>query len=166
VKGGGRLVDLNSIYSEHADEVFRYLMCLCHNPDLSEELTQETFYQALKSIDRYNGECKLSVWLCQIAKHSYYKYLERRKKHQHHSIEDFQEYLLSPASPETQLINAEDKLLFFRKIHSLEEPYREIMLLRTLGDLSFKEIGDIQGKTENWARVTFYRGKIKLQERR
>ncbi|MED3996649.1 sigma-70 family RNA polymerase sigma factor [Peribacillus frigoritolerans] len=100
--------ELDEIYSNYAEEVFKYLMCLCHNSDLSEELTQETFYQAVKSIDRYNGECKMSkmsVWLYQIAKHSYYKHLERNKKQQRHMLQDDAIH----TSPEAELIYSEDK---------------------------------------------------------
>lgn len=120
-------------------------MCLCHNADLSEELTQETFYQAVKSIDRYNGECKMSVWLCQIAKHTYYKYLEKNKKEQR----DVVQHHILHTSPETEFIHTEDKIALYRTIHLLEEPYKEVLLLRILGDLSFKEIGEIQLKNEN-----------------
>lgn len=161
MKGGKGLGELDEIYSNYAEEVFKYLMCLCHNADLSEELTQETFYQAVKSIDRYNADCKMSVWLCQIAKHSYYKYLDRIKKQQR---DLFQDDILH-TSPEDKLIHSEDKIALYRIIHLLEEPYKEIFLLRILGNLSFKEIGEIQMKNENWARVTFYRAKMKLKER-
>ncbi|QOK29950.1 sigma-70 family RNA polymerase sigma factor (plasmid) [Cytobacillus oceanisediminis] len=142
--------ELDEIYSNYAEEVFKYLMCLCHNADLSEELTQETFYQAVKSIDRFNGECKMSVWLCQIAKHSYFKHLERINKQQRHMLQ----YDTLHTSPEESLIHSEDKIALYRIIHLLEEPYKEVFLLRTLGDLSFKEIGEIQLRNENWARVT------------
>jgi len=155
------LGELDEIYSNYAEEIFKYLMCLCHNADLSEELTQETFYQAVKSIDRYNGECKMSVWLCQIAKHSYYKYLERNRKQLREMPQDYT--LLT--SPEAEFIHSEDKIALYRIIHLLEEPYKEVLLLRILGGLSFKEIGEIQLKNENWARVTFYRAKMKLRER-
>lgn len=160
-KGGKGLGELDEIYSNYAEEVFNYLMCLCHNADLSEELTQETFYQAVKSIDRYNGECKMSVWLCQIAKHSYYKHLDRNEKQQRHMLQDD----ALNTSPEAELIYSEDKIALYRIIHLLNEPYKEVLLLRILGGLSFKEIGEIQLKNENWARVTFYRAKMKLRER-
>ncbi|MGE7602547.1 RNA polymerase sigma factor [Peribacillus sp. NPDC097675] len=153
--------DLHEIYDRYEQDVFKYLMCLCRNVDLSEELTQETFYQAVKSIDRYNGECKMSVWLCQIAKHTYYKYLEKNKKEQRDAVQDH----ILHTSPETEFIHSEDKIALYRIIHLLEEPYKEVLLLRILGDLSFKEIGEIQMKNENWARVTFYRAKLKLKER-
>ncbi|MFS0861114.1 RNA polymerase sigma factor [Fredinandcohnia sp. 179-A 10B2 NHS] len=156
------MANLDSIYRQYADDVFRYLMCLCHDPILSEELTQETFYQAVKSIDRYNGQCKMSVWLCQIAKHSYYKYVDKKRKTKSQSLEDYQSFASPLTNPESELIEKEDKISFYRKIYVLENPYREVVLLRILGDLSFKEIGEIHMKTENWARVTYYRAKEKL----
>ncbi|MFA9557678.1 RNA polymerase sigma factor [Evansella sp. AB-rgal1] len=155
--------EISEIYNEYANEVFKYLMCLSHNSDLSEELTQETFYQAVKSIDRYNGECKMSVWLCQIAKHSFYKYLEKEKKNRNHTSISNSE--ITYISPEDEYINSIDKISLYKIIHLMEEPLKEIVLLRILGGLSFKEIGEIQGKNENWARVNFYRAKVKLRER-
>lgn len=164
MKGGTALGELDEIYEKYANEVFKFIMCLCNNQQLAEELTQETFFQAVRSIDKYNGQCKMSVWLCQIAKHSYYKYLERNNKLKQQPIDRSIE-LLSFDSPEQTLIQSEDKLTLFREIHSLHEPFREILLLRILGGLSFKEIGEIHNKNENWARVTFYRAKVKLSER-
>lgn len=152
--------ELTEIYKQYSDEVFRYLMVLCHNADVAEELTQETFYQAVRSIDNYNGECKMSVWLCQIAKHTYYKYVDKQVKqpNQLHSLNHLN-------SVESNLIENENKIALYRTIHLLDEPYKEIVLLRILGGLSFKEIGEIHRKSENWARVTFYRAKLKLRER-
>lgn len=152
--------ELTEIYEEHAEQVFKYLIILCRNADVAEDLTQETFYQAIRSIDNYNGNCKMSVWLCQIAKHTYYKYVDKQVKQAPPLHTD------EPAdSLESRLINNENKIELFRIIHLLEEPYKEIVLLRLLGELSFKEIGEIHQKNENWARVTFYRGKLKLRER-
>lgn len=155
--------EITDIYNQYANEVFRYLICLCHDSDLSEELTQETFYQAVKSIHRYNGECKISVWLCQIAKHSYYKYLEKNKKYRQQQLNNLDENIFH-ISPEAEFINSEEKIALYRKIHFLEEQYKEVLLLRSLGGLSFREIGEIQRKNENWARVIYYRAKKKLKE--
>lgn len=152
--------ELTEIYEQNAEQVFKYLMVLCRNADVAEELTQETFYQAVRSIDSYNGECKMSVWLCQIAKHTYYKFVDKQVK------QPQSPHLLNQLpSVENKLIEGEDKIALYRTIHLLEEPYKEIVLLRILGGLSFKEIGEIHLKNENWARVTFYRAKLKLRER-
>lgn len=152
--------ELTEIYEQNAQQVFKYLITLCRNSDIADELTQETFYQAVRSIDNYNGECKMSVWLCQIAKHTYYKYVDKQAK-----MATQIRTADSSNSLEYTLINDENKIELFRIIHLLEEPYKEIVLLRLLGDLSFKEIGEIHQRNENWARVTFYRAKLKLRER-
>ncbi|MGE7674294.1 RNA polymerase sigma factor [Lysinibacillus sp. NPDC094403] len=161
--------DLNEIYKSYADEVKRFLICLTTNVDLAEELTQETFYQAVKSIDRYNGECKMSVWLCQIAKHTYYNHLKREKRNSHVSVEQMMEMGLDVPSnaelPDVQLSKRNTFISLHREVHLLKEPYREIFLLRNSVNLSFKEIGEIFDKSENWARVTYYRAKLKLVER-
>jgi len=163
VEAGEKVKELDEIYNEYAEDVFKYVYCLCKNRTLAEELTQETFYQAVKSINRYNGNCKMLVWLCQIAKFSYYKYLE---KHKNEILIDNDECknILGDHNVEETLIQAEDKIYIFKEIHLLEEPYREVFLLRVLGDLSFKNISDILGKNENWARVTYYRAKLKIKE--
>src|SRR6476660_1911016 len=86
-----KVEDLSEIYKSYANEVKKFLICLTSNVDLAEELTQETFYQAVKSIERYNGECKMSVWLCQIAKHTYYNHLKKEKRQSHMSVEQMME---------------------------------------------------------------------------
>lgn len=161
--------NLNEIYKSYANEVKRFLICLTSNVDLAEELTQETFYQAVKSIRRYNGECKMSVWLCQIAKHTYYDYLKKEKRYNNISIENMMKLGVDIQSkvdlPEAELMKRNTLISIHKEIHLLNEPYREIFLLRTSMNLSFREIGEIFDKSENWARVTYYRAKVKLAER-
>ena len=161
--------DLSEIYKSYANEVKLFLLCLTSSEDLAEELTQETFYQAVKSIHRYNGECKISVWLCQIAKHSYFDYLKKAKHRNHTSID----YLTTTGVdirskedlPDIAMIKESTLREIHQEIRQLQEPYAEILLLRITMDLSFKELGDIYEKSENWARVTYYRAKCKLAER-
>lgn len=76
------------MYLNYANIVKRFLISLTGNFDLSEDLTQETFYQAYRSIHRFNGDCKLSVWLCQIAKHVYFDHLKKKKHIQEVSIDN------------------------------------------------------------------------------
>lgn len=153
--------NMDEIYEECFETVYKYLFCLTHNSDISEELTQETFYRAVKKIDTYNGKCKISVWLCQIAKHLWYNQCRKNKRivntNETFDIED-------PQNLEEQFIAGEEKVSLYKKMQNLDEKTREVMYLRITGELSFKEIGEILGKTENWARVTFYRGKSKLKE--
>ena len=151
---------MDEVYQAYAGTVYKYLLSKTHNEDIAEELTQETFYQAVKSIERFDGKCKLSTWLCAIAKNQLLTY--QRKHPPEESLDDNQE--LSGASAEAQVFSAERRVELMKKLHLCPEPFREILYLRIFGSLSFKEIGAIMGKTENWARVNFYRAKERLKK--
>ena len=128
---------------------------------MAEELTQETFYQAVRSIDRFDGGCKVSVWLCQIAKHLWYQQLRKARR----ETELPEETALPPLpSSEDEAVGRAGQVELLRQIHSLPEPGREVVYLRAFGGLSFREIGEVLGKSENWARVTFYRSKERLRQ--
>ena len=151
---------MDEIYQKYAQMVYRYLLSKTRSEDLAEELTQETFYQAIKSIGRYDGSCKISTWLCAIAKNQLMAYYRK-----HPAEEDIDAPPgLSGASVEAEILDAEHRVELMRKLHSCPEPYREILYLRIFGGLSFKEIGEIMGKTENWARVSYYRAKERLKK--
>lgn len=150
---------MDDIYKSYALTVYKYLLTLCRNDDLAEELTQETFYQAVKSIKRFDGSCHISTWLCAIAKNQFRAY-ERK----HPVIDELEAYDAVTSSAENDAVAYENRVELLRKLHLCPDPYREILYLRIFGDLSFKEIGDILDKSENWARVTFYRGKEKLRK--
>lgn len=151
--------DSDRLYRQHAKTVYKYLLSLTASEDLAEELTQETFYQAVKSINRFDGSCKITTWLCAIAKKQLSAY--RRK---HPETEEFQGFGSTAASAEDEALSAEVKVSLFTGLHACPEPYREVLYMRILGGLSFKEIGEALGRTENWARVTYYRGKEKLRK--
>ena len=155
--------DMEQIYKEYFETVNKYLFCLTHNSDISEELTQETFYKAVQKIDTFKGNCKISVWLCQIAKNLWYDELRKKKKIDNIDEENM---CLIPSTEETEdtVISNVNKLELYKQLQKLDEKTREVVYLRITGELSFKEIADILNKTENWARVTFYRGKQRLKE--
>lgn len=150
----------DDLYQEYAQIIFKYLMSLCSDSDLAEELTQETFYQAIKSSKRYDGSCKISTWLCQIAKHLWYQELDRRKRKGTVLLEDH--YASDDLTPEEQAGLSLEKMELFKAVHVLDVTAKEVVLLRITGAFSFREIGEIFHKNENWARVTFYRAKQKL----
>lgn len=155
--------DIEEIYKKYFETVNKYLFCLTHNNNISEELTQETFYKAVKKINTYKGECKMSVWLCQIAKNLWYDQCRKNKKFvniDEANLLNIQDLNIL----EDQVILKDEKVSLFKKMQNLDEKTREVMYLRITGELSFKEIGLILNKTENWARVTFYRGKKSLKE--
>ena len=152
--------DIEKIYEEYFETVNKYLFCLTHNNDISEELTQETFYRAVKKINTYKGDCKISVWLCQIAKNLWYDECRKNKR-----MDIFEEDNIQNINTlEEKVIADDEKILLYKKMQLLDEKTREVMYLRITGELSFREIGIILNKTENWARVTFYRGKNQLKE--
>ena len=158
---------MEEIYQNHAQAVYKYLCSLTHDIQLAEELTQETFYQAVKNINRFDGSCKILTWLCAIAKNQLSVY--RRK---HPLTENWESVTEQMRTQEKEVHSAEHEALgnlerieLLQKLHACPEPFREILYLRIFGGYSFREIGEVMGKTENWARVTFYRGKEKLARR-
>ena len=151
------------IYEQYFATVNKYLFCLTRNMDIAEELTQETFYIAVKKINTFKGNCKISVWLCQIAKNLWYDYLRKNKKIKDINEEELYSIPTLENIEETVIAN-EDKVNLYKRIQRLDIQTREVIYLRITGELSFKEIANILNKTENWARVTFYRGKQKLKE--
>ena len=155
--------EFEEIYKLYYPQVFRFVMSLCNNSDTAEEITQETFFRALKGIDGYRGDCKLSVWLFQIAKNLYFT---QRKKEERFSSENETELSNTPdvLNVEEIIENKQLALKIHEVLHLIPEPYKEVFWMRAFGELSFAEIGKIHGKTESWARVTFHRAKLKIQE--
>ena len=150
---------MEEIYKEYFSIIYKYLCSLSHNESIAEELTQETFYRAVKNIKKYKGTCKMSTWLCQIAKNLWYTELKKEKRNLDIDIEEMYE---SPDILE-EYINKEQKMELYKKIAKLDDKTKEVIYLR-LNGVTFKEIGEILGKNENWAKIIFYRGKEKLKE--
>ena len=133
-------MNMDEVYRKHAETVFRFLMTLCHEEETARELTQETFYQAIRSSGRYDGTCKVSTWLCQIAKHLWYREIEKRKKK---GTLPLDEDVGQPTEGvEREIVIREEKMELFRKVHLLDETSKEVVLLRITGEFSFREIGD------------------------
>ena len=151
--------NMEEIYKQYSQTVFKYIFCLTDNKELAEDITQETFVIAVQRIDSFKGNCKLSVWLCQIAKYLWYKEL---KKDKHLKLEDFTD-IEDCSNIEDSFLEKEDRLQFFKYLQNLDASTKDVMYLRLMGNLSFNEISEILGKTSNWARVTYYRGKQKLK---
>ncbi|WP_017415808.1 RNA polymerase sigma factor [Clostridium tunisiense] len=154
--------DMEQVYLSYAQTVYKYLFYLTGDEHLSEELTQETFYQASKTINDFRGECKVSVWLCQIAKYLWYKQLEKQSKVTNIQYEEALLNFPSKQNVENDILKNNDKIELFRMIHTLDVKSKEVVYLRLTGELSFAEIGDILNQSETWARVTFYRAKKNL----
>ena len=153
------MFSIEDVYKEHSHMVYRYLLSLTHDADLAEELTQETFFQAVKSVGHFSGGSKVSTWLCGIAKNVFLAHLRK-----HPPTEPLTENSTLEMSAEAKVLSSFEKMELLRKIHNLKDPGREVILLRIYGNLSYGEIGEIMGKSENWARVTFYRAKEQLRK--
>ncbi|MDR1067293.1 MAG: sigma-70 family RNA polymerase sigma factor [Clostridiales bacterium] len=154
------MLDFEALYNVYSDEVYRYILSLCRNPHIAEDVTSETLLKAIKAIDKFKGECDMRVWLCQIAKNTYYTLAKRNKLYAEPPDE-----LSSGDNFERALINKSQALEIHRALHRLAEPYKEVFSLRLFSELSFAEIGIIFDKSEGWARTTFHRAKNMLKER-
>lgn len=152
--------DMEKIYREYAQTVYRYLLSRCGDPDTAEELTQETFYQAVRSAGKFNGSCSVVTWLCAIAKNKLSEYF--RKKNRELPIDDNNECTVTSA--ETEILASESRVELMRALRQLDPDVREVIYMRLFGELSFREIGEVVGRSENWARVTYYRGKERLKK--
>lgn len=151
---------MEEIYQKHGKMIYGFLLTRTQNPDLAEELTQETFYQAVKHLDKYQGKSSVSTWLCGIAKNLWYAHLRKQKNHV--PLEEAKDVPVDSA--ETQAFCSWDSLELLKLVHNLENPMREVMYLRLVGNLTFGQIGEIMEKSENWARVTYYRGKERVMK--
>ena len=155
------MTDFQEVYNLYFRDVYRYAVSLCRNESIAEEITQETFYKALEKLDSFDGKCKVSVWLCQIAKNTYIS-MCRKDKH----LDTNADTTLIPddGSIEDRFCDQETALAIHKVLHTLEEPYKEVFSLRTFGELSFKQIAELFGRTESWARVTYHRARLKIKE--
>lgn len=155
------VTDFEEVYSLYFRDVYRYALSLCRDAALAEEVTQETFFKALENMDRFDGRSKISVWLCSIARNTYFSLCRKEKRFQ---WEIPAESLPTDASPEQLLVTREEAFAVHRILHGMEEPYKEVFSLRTFGELSFRQIAQLFGKTESWARVTYHRARLKIKE--
>ena len=154
--------EFETLYKNYYPQVYRYVLKLCGDEILAEEITQETFFKVLKNVGNFKGECKFSVWVCQIAKNTLYTHLKKKKRLTDFSVEALE--IESGESIENLLSDKDMALKIHEVLHVLKEPYREVFWMRTFGELSFLEIARIHKKTESWARVTYHRAKMKIKE--
>ena len=162
---GYEVTDFENVYKEFFNDFYFYIKRLSGNEHIAEEITSETFFKALKSIDSFRGECEIRVWLCQIAKNSYYTYIKKNSKTQN---TEETELINLPNNQNNVADEVTSKLQAFeiqKILHEIDEPYREVFMWRVYADLSFKEIAGIFNKNENWACVTYHRARKLIKER-
>ena len=155
------MLDFEMVFRENNQFVFRFLMKLCGDVSLAEELTQETFFRAYMNMSALRNEEKVAVWLCQIAKNTYFAWFNEQKRKQPNS-----QLTPTDSTPDIAELFEEKELTgrAFSILHALEEPYKEVFMLSVFGGLSLKDISAMFGKSESWARVTYYRAKQKIME--
>ena len=150
--------DFEAIYRAYFADVYRYALALSRDEQTAEEVTQETFFRALTAIDSFRGECQLRVWLCQIARNQYVSLCRARRKFADRDGER------GDGGIEEAAADRDTAARLHVLLHALPEPYKEVFSLRTFGELPFAQIGELFGKSESWARVTYFRARQKLKE--
>lgn len=157
--------DFEDIYKRYYNQVYFYILGLSRNKHIAEEITQEAFFKVLKKIDSFKGECRINVWITQIAKNTYYNYCRKRKlEPESDTCFTGVEELETEENLEKNLIDKEMAKQIHVILHKLPEPYKEVFWMRTFGELPFREIANIHNKTESWARVTYHRAKLMIRE--
>ena len=158
-------MEFEQIYNTYFKSVYRYIWKLSGDEHIAEEITSETFLKAMKSIGDFRGECDMRVWICQIAKNTYYSYL--KKNHRTASADEAE--LQSIADPNAfieEQIGIQEEAHQIREIlHTMPDPYKEVFMWRVFGELTFKEIGALYSKTDNWACVTYHRARKMIQDK-
>ena len=158
-------MDFEEVYRKYFNDVYLYVRRLSGDEHIAEEITSDTFYKALYSINKFRGDCDIRVWLCQIAKNGYFAYIKKRKITANLDDEEVLS-LTDDAVPVDDAIIQNDESLQIKKIlPTISEPYREVFMWRVFAELSFKQIGQIFGKSDNWACVTYHRSKAMIQQR-
>ena len=158
MKGGEKVADFEEVYRRCFADVYKYVLALSRDEAVAEEVTQETFFKALTAIDGFRGQCQLWVWLCQIARNQYLTLCRERGRFTPNPPE------AADGGIEEGFARREEARTLHRLLHQLPEPYKEVFSLRTFGELPFSQIGEQFGKTESWARVTYFRARQKLKE--
>lgn len=153
--------EFEKIYLTYFNDVYKFVLSMSKNNSVAEDIVQETFFKALKNINKLSNECSVKSWLFQIAKNTYFTYISKNNKNiALDSIND----VATDTNIEKEFLNKEISKKIHKIVHKLKEPYKEIFYLRVFSGLSFKEIADIFDKEENWARQTFHRSKIMIKE--
>ena len=154
---------IEELYNTYFHDVYLYMMSLSKSEEISEEITQETFFRAMKSLDKFEGKSSIKTWLFRIARNLFINHIKKQKRISDDElpidIPDVKADFVEKISDNSEAVS------IHKILHNLEEPYKEVFSLRVFSELSFKQIADIFGKTESWARVTFHRGKLKISEK-
>lgn len=156
------MTEFENIYRRYFTDVELYLRAICHDEVLAEELTEQVFFQALKALPKFRGDCDIRTWLCAMARNSYLSHLRKTRP-----TEDIDQLPIPDPrqSVEERITDRQQAMAIHRVLHDLPEPYKEVFSLRVFGQLSFEDIGSLFGRTANWACVTYHRARQKIREK-
>lgn len=157
-------MEFEEIYNTYFKDVYLYILRLSGNAHIAEEITSDTFFKAMNAVEKFRGDCDIRVWLCQIAKNCYYSFLKKNRREESVEELDLQNVADPRACLEEQFSDRETTVQIQGLLHDLPEPYKEVFMWRTFADLSFKQIGQIFHKTDNWACVTYHRARTMLRK--
>ena len=158
------MTDFEQLYNTYFNDVYRYILRLSGDEHIAEEITSDTFFKAMNSIDSFRGDCDVRVWLCQIAKNFYYSYIKKKNRTEHLDEAALGEIPDLSPSISDELSQRDEVERIQRILHTVDEPYKEVFMWRVYAELSFGQIANIFGKTENWACVTYHRARKKILE--
>lgn len=155
-----------TLYREYYQKVYAFLYRLCADPDLAEDLTQETFLQAYKSFHKFRGDCEVFTWLAAIGKHTYFKYLKKKKLHLDAANLELvaQSYLQNEDSPEEHIRRKDVEKAVRKVVENIPKKYRDVVLLRIYAELPFSQIAQSLKISESSAKVIYFRAKKMLME--
>lgn len=153
-------MDFEKLYNAYYMKIYSYILTIVKRPDLAEEITQEVFFKALKTKKSFEGKSSEYTWLCAIAKNTAFDEIKKDSR-----TEEIQDDFICEDDLLKTVEDSDMNLRIHKQLHKLEEPYKEVFQLRIFGELSFANIGEIFGKTESWARVTYHRARLKLQDK-
>lgn len=159
------MTDFEQLYNTYFNDVYLYILRLSGNENTAEEITSDTFFKAMRSIDSFRGDCDVRVWLCQIAKNCYYSHIKKNAVTEHIDEDELQQIPDRAPSISDELIQKDEIGKIQSILHGVGEPYKEVFMWRVYAALSFKQIAAIFGKTENWACVTYHRARKLIKER-
>lgn len=159
------MIQFEQIYKMYFNDVYKYSLKLSGNESTAEDITCETFFRAMNAIGKFRGDCDIRVWLCQIAKNLYYNHIKKEKRKADYNENEIIQLEDPESSTEEMIIRSDEADRIRILLHELKEPYKEVFMWRVYGEMSFKQIGELFGKTENWACVTYYRAKTMIGKR-
>jgi RNA polymerase sigma-70 factor (ECF subfamily) len=159
------VTDFEQLYNTYFSDVYLYILRLSGKEDIAEEITSDTFFKAMRAIDSFRGDCDVRVWLCQIAKNSYYSYLKKNNRTQQADEAELEALPDIAPSVAEEYVRRDEIERIQKILHGMSEPYREVFMWRVYAELSFGQIAQIFGKSENWACVTYHRARKMIKER-